>query len=218
MPPSSITTFEFGDGKPSVDVAFELTAQSRSYLEGFLAEAMVLQDAMLRMGDAKWSYRMTLSVDQPPQVSGEEPNADQRAILLYRLRPFVLEKERYFFQKARTALAQSSTSTFLQDRLKDVKTLFTSKNLSEQVLVNFSGLNLNSEAALQKWLNAFEYHRDESKAIELIKAHEFVSIESSRPLFMMMLQHKARATLHLAYIANKMLNDAREAPAPCAGA
>ncbi len=198
-------TFEFDDGRPIERVRFVVDDADEKVLRAFLREAEALEEALLRQGGFGASYHISWSLGQPLMISGTEPDADQRAVILHRLRPFLLQDEALYFHSVRGIVARSTESPFLQDWLRQTKARFTSKHSQQQFLISVSDVVLNSEAALNSWLYGFEYHRDEAKSVALIKAHDPVPVDSSRPIFIMMLREKATAILHLGHVVRKIL-------------
>ena len=57
---------------------------------------------------------------------------------------------------------------------------------------------LNSDDTLMKWLNAYEYHRDEDKRRQLGELHEVWPIGFSKGMWGGMMIDKARAVVELA--------------------
>jgi hypothetical protein len=87
-------TFEFGDGRPTEHARFAVNDADERVLRAFLSEAQALEDALRRQGGFGASYRISWAVGQPLVIGGTEPDSDQRAVVLHRLRPFLLQDER----------------------------------------------------------------------------------------------------------------------------
>jgi hypothetical protein len=200
-------TFQFADGRPTEHARFTLGVADETVLRQYLTEALALQDALQRQGGFAASYHFSWSVEKGVAISGAEPTDDQRAVVLHRLRPFLLEGETCYFHSVRGIVARSTDTPFLHDWLRQTKARFMGKLLEQKVIISVGDLVLNSERALNHWLYGFEYHRDEEKSVALIKAHDPVPVGSSRPIFIMMLQEKAVAVLHLAHVVHKMLEE-----------
>ena len=176
-----------------------------SLLLSYLSEALRLQGAITRNGGFGASYNFSWEAGKPATISGSGPSDDQLAVLVHRLRPFLLQNEPLYFNSIRGIISRGAESKELKEWLAQTKLRFTGRLSQQQVVVTANDLVLNSEAALEKWLNAFEYHRDLDKADELSKAHSLFPIESSRPIFVMLLQEKAMAVLHLGWLVHKIL-------------
>ncbi len=92
----------------------------------------------------------------------ELPNWDDASFFIYKLRPFVLQKERTYFHKVRKLLGLKIDNSDIKGFLKLQKEMFDGKRLQNfQILTNETALN--TEKTLFDWVNAYEYHRDKDK-------------------------------------------------------
>lgn len=200
-------TFSFGDDRPAEAVRFRLSEEDVAVLRPFLREAKALELLTRGWGGIPASYRISFRVGEPLEIGGKEPSPEQRAALLHHLRPFLLENEPISFHVVRGILARSSESTFLIARLRQIKDRFKGAGIGRQFRIDVGDMVLTSEATLNQWLNGFEYHRDLEKSAALIDAHDPVPVDSSRPIFVMMLSEKTESILLLAHIVNMMLSE-----------
>jgi len=198
-------TFKFGGDRADENVDFSVGAEEEGTLRAYLREVTDLEAFILRGGVPRASFRMNWQAGGLPEFSGVEPSDDQRAAFLHRLRPFLLEDEATYFNRVRGVVARSSESAFLQEYLHHTKDRFTLKKSRGQFTMVSNDLVINSETALNLWLYSKEYHRDVKKAADLEEAHTITPIESSRPIFVMMLFEKAEAIRHLGHVVYKML-------------
>jgi hypothetical protein len=97
------------------------------------------------------------------------PEADI-AEFLHRMRPFVLEDERTSFKRVRGILWQRLNKPLFLKRLAHLQELFSVCDLGFTITVG--DIALTAPAAVKKWLNAFEYHRDAGKQAELRAMYE----------------------------------------------
>jgi hypothetical protein len=203
-------TFRFTE-RADETVGYSVAPEHEAVLRRFLVEAETLEAALLRVGSFGARYSLSWRRGGALEISGEEPDADSRAVILYRLRPFLLKDEPISFGRVRSIIARSSPTPFLQTYLKQCKRRFRGDLIAETIRIEIGGLVVTSEAALREWLNTFEYHRDGDKAVALIRAHDPLPVDSSRPIFVMLLREKADAVLHLGHVVHKILKgDASE--------
>ena len=214
MPIEGGLTFDFADDRPPESIRFRLSDTDVAILRPFLREAIALESLTRSWGGIPASYGMSFRIGQPLEIRGSEPSAEQRAALLHHLRPFLLENEPFSFHIVRGILARSSEAPFLQSRLREIKDRFKGAGIQRQLRIDVGDMVLTSEATLNRWLNGFEYHRDADKSAALIAAHDPVPVDSSRPIFIMMLSEKTESILLLAHIVNKMLSDPVQVPSP----
>ncbi len=207
MPLTGGLTFEFSDGRSPERARFALDDDSVVTLSEFLREAEELRLTIERQGGFGASLKFSWKHGEALSIAGTEPSADQRAIVLYRLRPFLLQNEPLNFHVVRGIIARSSESEALHGLLRKEKERFSGRLFQQQVQISIDSLILNSEAALGLWLNGYEYHRDKDKAIELVKRHDPTPVDSSRPIFIFLLQEKVLAIFNVARIAHRLLSD-----------
>ena len=72
---------------------------------------------------------------------------------------------------------------------------------------------LNSESMVERWLNAFEYHRDEDKRLAIQVLHGVLPADACEFVFFSVLQEKGLAIMELAW----MIDDRIQAPANSGG-
>jgi hypothetical protein len=79
---------------------------------------------------------------------------------------------------------------------KRLKSVYSGKEFQSQVRMDFH-LLVNCEGALKKWLNAFEYHRDNSKQEEIQMLAPRLPAEYLKAIFLSMTLDMAKAVLEL---------------------
>lgn len=127
---------------------------------------------------------MTYSVNLPPD--------DSILALIHRLRPFILKKEPTFFHNTSNVLKRRLSDEQIRVFITYLKDLFDGKFM-QAVKISSNNQLINSEKILQKWLNGFEYHKDEGKRKEILNLHKLFPLDASRAIFVMMLYDKVRA-------------------------
>lgn len=127
----------------------------------------------------------------------ELPPDEQLIALLHRLRPFVLEGEDTSFLRVSSTIGRRAYNDLIRKFLCVQKDRYLGKYSQQFVQVISNDVVINSEATLQKWLNAYEYHRDSDKRREIEGLHQLISLEASKAIFVMMLYDKATAIRNL---------------------
>jgi len=94
------------------------------------------------------------------------------------------------------------------------KDLFSGKRMQQQLQVTSNGVLLNSQETLEKWLNAYEYHRDKGKKAQLDALHKILPIEFSIPLFLSLLIDRAAAVLDLADLVGLIIGKTEKFEGP----
>jgi hypothetical protein len=113
------------------------------------------------------------------------------------MRPFVLKKnEPAYFNAISNIITRRLALPFCVQAVQKQRDRFACKQLGFSIQAG--PLVLTSELALDKWLNAFEYHRDPQKQAELTTLYETFPEPAARALFLNSLLEKAAAVLTLA--------------------
>ncbi|MHB1350288.1 MAG: hypothetical protein ACYCYR_10495 [Desulfobulbaceae bacterium] len=148
----------------------------------------------------KWDkdVGITWSVKMPPE--------DDLFAFLHRIRPLILEKEPYNFQKIRKMIERKIQKS-IPPILPSLLDLFTGKSMQRQVVMISNDHIINSEKILFTWLNAHEYHRDQDKQKLLEELHKIMPIEWSRGVFVNLLIDKAKAIFQLADFVKLILGE-----------
>ena len=119
------------------------------------------------------------------------------AIILHRLRPFILQKEPFEFKKTVNLLQKHIKHEFTKELFKSFKDLFSDKEFQRHVYVTLPNIlgdtPVNSDRMLMNWINAFEYHRDDGKRKLIQKIDKILPEQIRRSLFVSMVMDKVIA-------------------------
>lgn len=166
------------------------------FLLQFLAETEYLSRTRMLAEQKDVDYELAWSQEKGQEHKYTLPPEDDVSAFLHRLRPFVLQQERFFLPKVlnllRRALANKKVNSIL-----DIQTDRFFGRLSG-FTITAGGLDLTSDDTVLKWLNALEYHRDEGKQVELRTAAEAIPAESQRAIFLTAMMDKAATILTVA--------------------
>lgn len=182
----------------------ELSDQDHDTLRQFLRAFDRLADSRLGIGMSVkarigWDHREGFS------SSAELPPAEDIAALLHLLRPFLLQREPTSFTKVCGVLGRGLPHVGMRALLRQQQQEFHGRTFQSQIEFRANDVVLNSERILMLWLNAFEYHQDPDKQLELAKLHELLPLDATRPLFVSMLIDKSRALGEVAKIVRIVL-------------
>ena len=121
MPIEGGLKFEFADGRPPEEARFWLDDSDALTLRRFLAETEEMRQTIERQGGFGATFSASLQNGEPLLITGTEPSADQRAAVMHRLRPFLLQNEPLNFHVVRCSIARSPDSDCLRGVLKGEK-------------------------------------------------------------------------------------------------
>lgn len=135
-------------------------------------------------------------------LSAKLPHDDHIMALLHRLRPLILNDEHASFNRICGILQRRIEEPLVREALKRQRQIYDGRRMREQLIVTSSvdtaETIINSEQTLFKWLNAFEYHRDQNKKAEIDHFHQLVPLDYSKAIFLMLITDKVRAICNVA--------------------
>lgn len=100
---------------------------------------------------------------QPVRTVPHEVDNDEVWSMLLKLRPFVLEKEVYYFHRIKNTLKRRLGHPAFRSHVDQLHKGFTLGYLQEKLKLRGAGRPLMSVDVVMDWLNSFEYHRDPKK-------------------------------------------------------
>ncbi len=168
-------------------------------LLAFLAEAEHLRRTRLIAQGTSVKYEFSWDREKGQQHKATLPPEDDVSAFLHRLRPFVLERERFFLPKILNVLRRLIPNPQVQS-IFDLQTQRFFGRDASGFTIMVGELALTSDDTVLKWLNAVEYHRDEDKQGELKTAAEAIPTESQRAIFLSAMIDKAKSILTVAGI------------------
>jgi hypothetical protein len=186
-------------------VPFTFSAEDIALLRSYLGEAQRLQGSILANGGFPVSMQISATIGEPSDIGGKQPTDDQLAIFLHRLRPFQLQRERHHFGKVKNVVARgTAASDFMKSYLSRTADMFFGHAMPLRMSIR-EGETLDYEALVTAWLNAEEYHRDDTKMRAVLKGQERIPDRFARPIIMLILKHKVDAVLALGNIIYNLL-------------
>lgn len=198
-------TIQFGDGRETVALRFQVSAEGEAVLRQYVEQTDDVLKAIQRVGGLPVELNISFQQGEGLRFNTVEPTEDQRAVILHKLRPMLLKKEPASFDRACAVVSRSTDHEFMSAHLRRLRDVYNGTDLRSTVIISRGETVLNSEAAFEHWLNGFEYHRDADRAAVITDADALLPLEAIRPLYLTMLQEKLKAMTLLANIASKML-------------
>jgi hypothetical protein len=145
------------------------------------------------------------SEGQPVDVSINGPSNDDLSAVLHKLRPLILTNEPFFFHRVTNIIAKSTKGTPIGSFIKEQKTLFDGKRTQELFRIKVGELALNSDEAVDQWLNAYQYHRDVDYRRMFKDLYQAVPSSFCEGLFIQMIVDKVKAILAVSEIMKTVL-------------
>ena len=194
----------------SVDVcAGEIADTDWDLIEAFRGEATKLRTSEWVLAGLDTHH--TVSGDSTGKMVIDWPNPPSDAAvhqLLHLLRPFILKNEQTYFPKFTGRLWRYFTHSYLRQLLAEHRQGFDHGYGRAYFTLSVSpdggqgndedDLVINDARAFDLWVNAFEYHRDETKRRLFLEKLGTVPNDLTLTNFRCMIADKARAVLHVA--------------------
>ena len=126
------------------------------------------------------------------------PEEDSILSLLHRMRQFILNDEYSSYNKVTGIIARRFNHKSINSIIKKQRNLYDGKEFQGLIKIESNGRLINSEKVLFDWLNAFEYHTDQTKKQEIEELHKLMPLEASRAIFLMLITEKVKAIINIA--------------------
>jgi hypothetical protein len=164
------------------------------------------------------AYREPLNVSTNIRITPEQgltydvsmPDWEKVIVILHRLRPFLLENESTYFNRIRSILGRRVDDKNIKSLLKYNKDIFLGKHMRGMMIIKIDDVILNSEEFLTKWLNAFEYHRDDEKRRFIEQIHEAFPMDITKSIFVSLIIDKIKAIDNVCGIIDLILGNIKE--------
>lgn len=195
-----------GEGTPKQKIDAEFEDAEWDLLVSFRDYTKELGETELMIFGGSGQLSVNYKQGEGISFSTKLPENDKVLALIHRLRPFVLQKEPTHFNRICNILARRISDRQFRKLLDVLKDNYSADQMSPLIITS-NDVVINSEEILQRWLNAFEYHRDAEKRKQIEALHVIVPLEASRALFIMSLYDKARAIMALANIIGVVLGE-----------
>ncbi|MDH4087221.1 MAG: hypothetical protein OEV27_02185 [Nitrospira sp.] len=138
-----------------------------------------------------------ITVDGSIRVTRDLPPASRLRELLHVLRPLILQSEPTSYVRVVGILGRRVDHHLWRGLIKGYARSFRADNSQEFFTAKVDNLMLNSEEALDLWLNGYEYHRDRDKRDRLAASVGSEVTDASRALFVDLLGAKVEAMLEV---------------------
>ena len=203
--PVKLTLIDENEDEHKIEA--ELSEDEWDTLEAYLDYVEDLFSAKLARRGVSVSLRMDWDEEtQELQVGADLPPEEDIIVLLHKLRPFILERESTHFMKVSSVLGKHLDNPYVRGMLKQARHLFDGRHLQSlfQVTANDEML-LNSDKALDLWLNAHEYHRDREYQENLKELTHMSTFDGARAIFLVLLIDKVKAIYMVASLVASVL-------------
>jgi hypothetical protein len=191
-------------------MSIELPSGDEEILRNFLGEYDRLAASSPLQKDIPCGLNFNLTRETGLVLTPTIPSVDDLAILLHRLRPFLLQQEPYSFHKTSAALGRHLGHPGFRALLAYMHRLWKCEGANAQMPVRLNNQEINSEEVLLQWLNSTEYHRDRAKGAAIERLRQQVPGELFDFVIVSLTLEKLRAVIACAKLASVMVGHLRE--------
>lgn len=192
----------------------DLTAEDEVILRMYLDEYERLRASSPMQNDIPCSLTFDFTPETGLTLTPHIPSADDLAILLHRLRPYLLAKEPYSFQKTSALLGRRLKHPSFRLLLAHIHRLWKCDGVNSQMPIVINHDGLNTEEVLIQWLNATEYHRDAEKREAIARLRTQVPPELFDFAIVSLTLEKLQAVIACAKVSSLLVGHLRELTFP----
>lgn len=205
MPYTKTITITDQNTKQETKVTADFGDDEIDILRAYCTYVEELSLAKILQTEIKLNFSLHLSKQGPITSNQTLPPEDDIIVLLHRLRPLILNDEYASFNRVAGILGKRLLEANIRSFLKEQHALFGGRKHQGLIEIKFHNQIVNSDKVLSDWLNAFQYHRVQSKRKEIERLQELMPLEASRAFFIMLLLDKVRAIFNISGMVELLL-------------
>lgn len=198
MSQSFCASFVIPETQERVEVRGEFSSDEWERLLRFAEYAEELEETALFQNGGEIRANFSLDGNGVFNDSSVFPSRPVVAELIHALRPIILQKEPTHFLRVCNLLSKHYSHPYLRKMIDRLRRHFVVNPSEDGWRFEVDEFALNSEEALDAWLNAYEYHRDADKRAELERLHAGPPNDFSKAVFLLLLLRKAEAAITVA--------------------
>lgn len=178
-------------------VDFEFTDEQVRVLRAYCKDAWKLRNSAI-YGD-KAANKFSLSWTEADGITfiGDPIDDEAWDAGMHRLRPLILSNEPASFYNVASLLAKQVKNGPIHARLRHLRKKFKGELMPAQLTWFDAGAPVSMEAIFDRWLNAFEHHRDHEKQDFFSRTKTLASQHQMRHFVNMHAAEKLRAIMGL---------------------
>jgi hypothetical protein len=195
--PFRITVKNETTGESTV-VAGQIPDADWELLLAFVQEVERLRRTAFLSQETAVRFELSWDHEKGQEHKTTMPDDDSISSFLHCIRPFVLQRERFFLPKILNTLRKNIVSPQTSRIFELQLDRFFGRTAGFTMTAGSADLDLTADDTVLKWLNAVEYHRDLDKQRELNAAAEAIPSDAQRAIFLMAMMDKAMSVITIA--------------------
>lgn len=133
------------------------------------------------------------------------PPDDDLAVLFHRMRPFILQNEKTYFNRICNVIKKYFNHPILRYVIQRHQDLFSCKDFQNTIRFKINDILINSEEFFNTWVNAFEYHKIDEKQNKINDIHgSLIPFSNSKAIIIAILIDKAQAVCEILKIIDSI--------------
>jgi hypothetical protein len=198
-------TLKLPESEENITLSGDIEDSDWEILSSYVQYTDELIQSKLAQQGLMASLKIHWQQDANMEVETNLPPWDDVIVLLHKLRPLILQSESTNFYRVHNLLAKLLPHSLIHSMLSKQHQLYSGKKMQSIFRISSNDVLLNSEKVLNKWLNAYEYHRDKEKKEFIDGLHQMLPLDASKAIFIQLLADKAQAIVNLAGFCKVLL-------------
>jgi len=182
-----------GDRQEKIQI--QLTEDEKTILLQYIVDV----ERLTRLVDSDLNVTMhfSMNVDNSPKFEATFPEEAKIITCLHLMRPFILQEESLYFHKVNNLFLRQISEPTAKAFFLEQKRQFSGEATKSIVQFKANDILVSSEEFFLKYLNAFEYHKDNDKRNFFEELFKFLPIPAARFFVVSLLIDKVRAVINL---------------------
>ena len=153
----------------SQEISAEFEDSEIDLLTDYLSNTRRLNEAKVVQSGMPGNLQLHYDKKNGTKLSLQATLPDEENILsfLHRMRRFILNDECSSYNRVTGIIARRFNDSSIRSMIKTQRKIYDGKDFQQLIQIESNGVLLNSEKMLFDWLNAFEYHSDQTKKEEI---------------------------------------------------
>lgn len=193
----------FDKTKEEFDAEAEFSDVEITCLENFCRHASELRDTKIVSEGYPQKLNITWTSSSETNIETEDIDAEFISSFLHKLRPLILSREPFSFERISGMIRKKFTGNpGMERQLKIIRHMYATSEFSKYGQITIGGIPIFKEETLKLWLNSSEYHQDKDKKELMRHIEDAFTTAGTKALFVSQLRDKAYAIFKLEELAS----------------
>lgn len=173
---------------------FEISNDELSILKDFFENFESLERTDVVKNGLITQFKLNYEHGKGLSFSSKLPTDDEIAVFLHRMRHFILNNECCSYNSVTGIIGRRIKDDRIKKIIKRQRTIYDGRKYNDMISIYHNEVLLTSDTALFDWVNAYEYHSDRSKRIQIEERFKNIGgLDAAKALYLSMLTEKLKA-------------------------